>query len=57
MSDIAFDHVSKIFPRNGGYFAALEDVSFTVDEANMLGLGVVDQRHIGSLNGVETFIY
>jgi peptidoglycan DL-endopeptidase CwlO len=31
--------------------------SFTVDEANMLGLGVVDQRHIGSLNGVETFIY
>jgi surface antigen len=31
--------------------------SFTVDEANMLGLGVVDQRHIGSLNGIETFIY
>jgi peptidoglycan DL-endopeptidase CwlO len=31
--------------------------SFTVDEANMLGLGVVDQRHIGSLYDVETFIY
>ena len=31
--------------------------SFTVDEANMLGLGVVDQRQIGSLNGVEAFIY
>jgi surface antigen len=31
--------------------------NFTVDEANMLGLGVVDQRHIGSLNDVETFIY
>jgi len=31
--------------------------SFTVDEANMLGLGVVDQRHIGSLWDVETFIY
>jgi surface antigen len=31
--------------------------SFTVDEANMLGLGVVDQRHIGSLYDVEAFIY
>ena len=31
--------------------------SFTVDEANMLGLGVVDQRHIGSLHDVEAFIY
>jgi surface antigen len=31
--------------------------SFTVDEANMLGLGIVDQRHIGSLWDVETFIY
>jgi surface antigen len=31
--------------------------SFTVDEANMLGLGVVDQRHIRSLYDVETFIY
>lgn len=30
--------------------------SFTVDEANMLGLGVVDQRHIRSLSDVETFI-
>ena len=31
--------------------------SFTVDEANMLGLGIVDQRHIGSLYDVEAFIY
>jgi surface antigen len=31
--------------------------SFTVDEANMLGLGIVDQRHVGSLWDVETFIY
>lgn len=31
--------------------------SFTIDEANMLGLGVVDQRHIGSLYDVEAFIY
>ena len=31
--------------------------SFTVDEANMLGLGEVDQRHIRSLYDVETFIY
>jgi surface antigen len=31
--------------------------SFTVDEANVLGLGVVDQRQIGSLYDVETFIY
>jgi surface antigen len=31
--------------------------SFTVDEGNFLGLGVVDQRHIGSLNDVEAFIY
>jgi surface antigen len=31
--------------------------SFTVDEGNFLGLGVIDQRHIGSLNDVEAFIY
>jgi NitT/TauT family transport system ATP-binding protein len=38
MSDIAFDHVSKIFPRNGGYFAALEDVSFTVGEREFVAV-------------------
>jgi NitT/TauT family transport system ATP-binding protein len=32
MSDIAFDHVSKTFPRNGRDFTALENVSFTVGE-------------------------
>lgn len=31
--------------------------SFTIDEANMLGLGVVDQRRIHSLYDVEAFIY
>jgi len=31
--------------------------SFTIDEGNFLGLGVIDQRHIGSLNDVEAFIY
>lgn len=31
--------------------------SFTVDEGNYLGLGIIDQRHIGSLAGVEAFIY
>jgi len=31
--------------------------SFTIDEGNFLGLGVIDQRHIGSLFDVEAFIY
>jgi hypothetical protein len=31
--------------------------SFTIDEGNFLGLGVIDQRHIDSLNDVEAFIY
>jgi peptidoglycan DL-endopeptidase CwlO len=30
---------------------------FTVDEANIIGLGVIDQRTIYSLSGVEAFIY
>ena len=40
------------------YVVAVQSASsFTVDEANMLGLGVVDQRHIMSLYDVEAFIY
>jgi surface antigen/predicted transcriptional regulator len=31
--------------------------SFTIDEGNYLGLGIVDQRHVGSLGDVEAFIY
>jgi surface antigen len=45
-----FGHVAYVISVQG-------PTNFTVDEANMLGLGVVDQRHIGSLYDVETFIY
>ena len=45
-----FGHVAYVVAVQG-------PTNFTVDEANMLGLGVVDQRHIGSLYDVETFIY
>jgi surface antigen len=45
-----FGHVAYVVSVQSGS-------SFTVDEANMLGLGVVDQRHIHSLYDVETFIY
>jgi surface antigen len=45
-----FGHVAYVVAVQGSR-------SFTVDEANMLGLGIVDQRHIGSLYDVETFIY
>jgi surface antigen len=45
-----FGHVAYVVSVQGSS-------SFTVDEANMLGLGVVDQRHINSLWDVETFIY
>jgi peptidoglycan DL-endopeptidase CwlO len=45
-----FGHVAYVVAVQG-------PTTFTVDEANMLGLGVVDQRHIGSLYDVETFIY
>jgi surface antigen len=45
-----FGHVAYVV-------AVMGSSSFTVDEANMLGLGVVDQRHISSLYDVETFIY
>jgi surface antigen len=44
-----FGHVAYVVSVQGAS-------SFTVDEANMLGLGVVDQRHIRSLYDVETFI-
>ncbi|MHB8488212.1 MAG: CHAP domain-containing protein [Candidatus Dormibacteria bacterium] len=45
-----FGHVAYVVSVQG-------PTTFTVDESNMLGLGVVDQRHIGSLYDVETFIY
>ncbi len=45
-----FGHVAYVVGVQGS-------TSFTVDEANMLGLGVVDQRHITSLHDVEAFIY
>lgn len=45
-----FGHVAYVVSVQGSS-------SFTVDEANMLGLGVVDQRQIGSLYDVEAFIY
>jgi len=45
-----FGHVAYVVSVQGAN-------SFTVDEANMLGLGVVDQRQIGSLYDVEAFLY
>ncbi len=45
-----FGHVAYVVSVQG-------PTNFAVDEANMLGLGVVDQRHVGSLYDVETFIY
>ena len=45
-----FGHVAYVVAVNG-------PTSFTVDEGNYYSLGVVDQRHIGSLAGVEAFIY
>ena len=52
-------------PGNGysplGHVAYVESVvnrtSFIVDEANVYGLGIVDQRLISSLTDVEGFIY
>jgi NitT/TauT family transport system ATP-binding protein len=38
MSDILFDHVSKIFPRNGGDFTVLEDVCFSVGEREFVAI-------------------
>lgn len=47
----SFDgHVAYVVSVHGAH-------SFTIDEANFLGLGVVDQRNIYSLNDVEAFIY
>lgn len=45
-----FGHVAYVVSVHGSS-------NFTVDEANMLGLGIVDQRHIGSLYDVEAFVY
>lgn len=45
-----FGHVAYVVSVQGSS-------NFTVDEANMLGLGIVDQRHIGSLYDVEAFVY
>ena len=45
-----FGHVAYVVAVQGS-------TSFTIDEANVLGLGVVDQRHIMSLYDVEAFIY
>lgn len=45
-----FGHVAYVVGVNG-------PTSFTVDEGNYYSLGVVDQRYIGSLAGVEAFIY
>jgi NitT/TauT family transport system ATP-binding protein len=38
MSDIIFDHVSKMFPRNGGDFTALGDVSFSVGDREFVAI-------------------
>jgi surface antigen len=45
-----FGHVAYVVSVQGSH-------SFTVDEGNFLGLGIVDQRHIGSLHDVEAFVY
>lgn len=45
-----FGHVAYVVGVNG-------PTSFTVDEGNYYSLGVVDRRYIGSLAGVEAFIY
>ncbi|MBV8528027.1 MAG: CHAP domain-containing protein [Candidatus Dormibacteraeota bacterium] len=45
-----FGHVAYVVGVSG-------PTSFTVDEGNYYSLGVVDQRYIGSLAGVEAFIY
>ena len=45
-----FGHVAYVVSVQGSS-------NFTVNEANMLGLGVVDQRQIGSLYDVEAFLY
>lgn len=46
---------------NLGHVAYVEAVTgphtFIVDEANVFGLGVVDQRVVNTLDGIETFIY
>ena len=44
-----FGHVAYVVSVQG-------PTSFTVDEANYVGLGVVDQRQVFTLNYVESFI-
>jgi len=47
----SFDgHVAYVVAVHGSH-------TFTIDEGNYLGLGVVDQRTVYSLNDVEAFIY
>ncbi|HEX6538034.1 MAG TPA: CHAP domain-containing protein [Candidatus Dormibacteraeota bacterium] len=55
-----------VFARGGAYSqlghvayvdAVNSATSFTVDEANFVGLGVVDRRYVPSLAGIEAFIY
>ena len=45
-----FGHVAYVVAVQSG-------TSFTIDEGNFLGLGVIDQRQIWSLYDVEAFIY
>ena len=46
----SFGHVAYVVAVHGSH-------TFTIDEGNFLGLGVVDQRTVYSLNDVEAFIY
>jgi len=46
----SFGHVAYVVAVDGSH-------TFTIDEGNFLGLGVVDQRTVYSLNDVEAFIY
>ncbi len=39
MSHIVFDHVSKTFPRRGGNFTALKDMSLTIAEREFAIVG------------------
>jgi len=45
-----FGHVAYVVAVDGSH-------TFTIDEGNYLGLGVVDQRTVYSLSDVEAFIY
>lgn len=45
-----FGHVAYVVSVHG-------PSSFTVDEGNFLGLGIIDRRTVYSLSGVEAFVY